>query len=1181
MAATLTGRKRNYEEFSSDSNNADSSMRDQLSRQISDLQHSSRQNQAFVTSGVLSNGSDEKGGAAGVGGAAAGVTASAGAVGGAAAGASAAAAAAAASAASAGAASTGDTEADSESLESAESTDSDDESDNEFDDDGENENADSNGNAMSPAEAGVIEKLTLKNFMCHDFFELELGPQINFIIGRNGSGKSAILTGILVGLGAKASDTNRGSSIRDLIKDSKNTSRISVVLKNEGVWAFKPEEYGRKIIIERKLQRNGSNTYAIKSEEGKTVSTKKAILEEILYQFNITIDNPLAFLSQDKAREFLTSATAETKFEYFMDGAFITDICNNLDFTKSNIGEIDNKIKQSKVYTAKCKADYKAIAKIYNSHKKHDYLRDKLDLLSGKIHWFNVNAIEEKIMRFSAKAAMLESQIDTKKAEIEAFDKEIEQKIPEQSRLEGECVKAESDFDFKSRQVEEMRDARSKVKAQINVLEKDIKKNLSAIEDLKRDIVKTEKNIAQEKTKIEEQQGGSKEQMKEQLANVVVEIKQVEQEIEAGRQRIKQIERNPDSQLEDLSKAKQEASVKIQELNMRLVDLDRDQNSHYAPWGASRMQSIKRDIDRGHWVEKPIGPIGSLVSVKREFGPWKLLLDAVLSKTLDSFIVANEKDRPVLQQILRKHQAYHNIMVRKTERFSLDNGKAVVGITVMDMLNVENEGALYALIDSNSIEKIIIARSSEEAERLCRQSNVHSVLLQFSRDSGKRVSFNGDIRLDPVYYSTKAPKFGTTNKNELLEEIKREINEEKQNINNIERELRSLKVQIDSERNKLIIEVNLLKQKLDKLKQLRSALEDKIEAEVDFTNITNFEMRVEENNLQIKRLEPLNEALAEEIEAKKERYNILNAEVRKAKQAAADSQESLGAARKALRTGFEYLKALESEKINREQEISKNQLEVENARGLVAKGTPKLMAEMEEAKKICTREEADIKESDTQESISDEYQDIMQQIAISEKQIGSNFEEIVEKLREVDEVVKTALANEKELEEIRRRLNEELVVRRNFLSTTVNHQIKTAKKSFESSMDLRGFKGSINLNFIKKTLDILVKTKQDVEERNADGRSVESLSGGEKSYTQIALLLAIWQTMNSKIRGLDEFDVYMDSVNRSISIKLLLKNLLKYPKSQNIFITPQDIAVVGDLDNECVKIHKMSDPRRT
>lgn len=113
------------------------------------------------------------------------------------------------------------------------------------------------------------------------------------------------------------------------------------------------------------------------------------------------------------------------------------------------------------------------------------------------------------------------------------------------------------------------------------------------------------------------------------------------------------------------------------------------------------------------------------------------------------------------------------------------------------------------------------------------------------------------------------------------------------------------------------------------------------------------------------------------------------------------------------------------------------------------------------------------------------------------------------------------------------------------------------------------------MDFEKRILELTVKTKKDDMKR-----TVESLSGGEKSYTQIALLLAIWRTMNSRIRGLDEFDVYMDSVNRSISIKLLLHELARYPKSQNIFITPQDIAVVGDLSGDNVRIHKMSDPRR-
>ena len=37
------------------------------------------------------------------------------------------------------------------------------------------------------AEVGVIEKVTLQNFMCHKFLEIGFGSNVNFIIGKNGS----------------------------------------------------------------------------------------------------------------------------------------------------------------------------------------------------------------------------------------------------------------------------------------------------------------------------------------------------------------------------------------------------------------------------------------------------------------------------------------------------------------------------------------------------------------------------------------------------------------------------------------------------------------------------------------------------------------------------------------------------------------------------------------------------------------------------------------------------------------------------------------------------------------------------------------------------------------------------------------------------------------------------------
>ncbi len=92
---------------------------------------------------------------------------------------------------------------------------------------------------------GIIEKIVLKNFMCHQHFQVELDSNINFIIGHNGStsvydcyiyqfnyvcvclgvclaciegGKSAIMTGITTGLGGKASTTQRANSLSNFVR---------------------------------------------------------------------------------------------------------------------------------------------------------------------------------------------------------------------------------------------------------------------------------------------------------------------------------------------------------------------------------------------------------------------------------------------------------------------------------------------------------------------------------------------------------------------------------------------------------------------------------------------------------------------------------------------------------------------------------------------------------------------------------------------------------------------------------------------------------------------------------------------------------------------------------------------------------------------------------------------------
>ena len=40
---------------------------------------------------------------------------------------------------------------------------------------------------QNEAEYGIIESIELKNFMCHGSLFFQFGPNVNFIVGKNGS----------------------------------------------------------------------------------------------------------------------------------------------------------------------------------------------------------------------------------------------------------------------------------------------------------------------------------------------------------------------------------------------------------------------------------------------------------------------------------------------------------------------------------------------------------------------------------------------------------------------------------------------------------------------------------------------------------------------------------------------------------------------------------------------------------------------------------------------------------------------------------------------------------------------------------------------------------------------------------------------------------------------------------
>lgn len=85
------------------------------------------------------------------------------------------------------------------------------------------------------------------------------------------------------------------------------------------------------------------------------------------------------------------------------------------------------------------------------------------------------------------------------------------------------------------------------------------------------------------------------------------------------------------------------------------------------------------------------------------------------------------------------------------------------------------------------------------------------------------------------------------------------------------------------------------------------------------------------------------------------------------------------------------------------------------------------------------------------------------------------------------------------------------------------HISNRARAMFQHHLTQRGFTGKLKFNHSNCTLDILIQTEADAGSKKAKQKDTKSLSGGEKSFSTICLLLTMWESVGCPLRCLDEF----------------------------------------------------------
>lgn len=91
-------------------------------------------------------------------------------------------------------------------------------------------------------------------FRTYDSIDIKPGYHLNFIVGPNGTGKSAIVCAVILGLGGKPKTCGRADQISSFVKSGCDQSLIEIELYNRK---------DKTIVIKRQISANNHSQFFV------------------------------------------------------------------------------------------------------------------------------------------------------------------------------------------------------------------------------------------------------------------------------------------------------------------------------------------------------------------------------------------------------------------------------------------------------------------------------------------------------------------------------------------------------------------------------------------------------------------------------------------------------------------------------------------------------------------------------------------------------------------------------------------------------------------------------------------------------------------------------------------------------------------------------------------------------
>ncbi|KAH8645619.1 P-loop containing nucleoside triphosphate hydrolase protein [Xylariales sp. PMI_506] len=1016
----------------------------------------------------------------------------------------------------------------------------------------------------------VIQRIEVFNFMCHRRLRVDLGPLLNFIVGENGSGKSAILTAITLCLGGKASSTNRGGSLRSFIKEGEDHASLVVWIKNQGPDAYKPDVFGDSIIVERHFNKTGSSGFKLKgTSSNRIISTKKADVDDVVEYYCLQVDNPLNVLSQDNARQFLNAASPATKYKYFLQGTQLEQLDNDLAIISEYIDNLESSMQGYDETVAYLKERKIKAQKLKETLEKNGELRAKTRLYAKQLAWAQVaeqeTILQEKennIIAAEQEIIRVQQIVGEKSAALQKQDEIIRSAEAAADNLQEE----EPDMERKQEEAQETFDNARATVQKLHLQEREVREQLRIANEHAKD--REEKVIAEEQ-RLEERNGGAVAEKQEILdaARRAAELaREKRAEHLTSRAELTEKFAESETQYQEAVKLVDDKRTEINGVETRIRTLSSRQTDPLAAYDQKMPQLLKLIEEDREFRQKPIGPLGLHVQLTKP--EWSSILERTLGNTLNSFIVSCREDQARLSRYLERLKIRECHVSITRPNLSLHNLKEPEEQfeTVLRVLKFKDERVRNHLIISNSIEQLLLVTTRKEAESIMLDGlppqNVVACITHHTAKRGHGLSLTnkrGNLETSFINPYPGRPR--------MKSDSDVEVNLQKETLRQLQSELKEL----DSS-------TRILQQTVQKCSTAVTQHKSR-ERSLD-TAVRNAEAAVNAAEAELDTFDGVDmrlQGLQEELRTAREQENhygeqfgTLSLEKSEANQAATVAKTALAKA-KADSAEINARIAKARDKVKRYRTIRQNILAETNAahENLEISKEMKKQAERSRDSQVRTVEEyvqgaselvperVHIPEGESYQSIERKYETLKEQLKKFEKRVGRTEKEIHDEAANAAEQYDQAERNRENTQRLVSLAKQTLNMRLDKWRMFQRMISASARTNFQYLLSERGFRGSLKLDHKGKRLGIEVEP--DETRQNVSGRNTKTLSGGEKSFSSICLLLAIWDAMGSPLRCLDEFDVFMDVVNRGISTNMLVQAARRSVGKQFILITPNAI----------------------